>query len=149
MRTIVTGALVALPDRDHTFCILRSRDHAFPIPRSRDHTFAHLPRHQPRLIFLWHRYLSGTWLQSSAMKCPSFGCYVAKGTRLPGWRLDQRGPTPRKGTSRISPSRVYGAGLPWTRVSDLYKEAISLLEAAQCGGEMPGLSDTTSWDCWW
>ena len=26
------------------------------------------------------------------MKCPSFGRCVAKGTRLPGWRLDQKEP---------------------------------------------------------
>ena len=83
------------------------------------------------------------------MKCPSFGRYVAKGTRLPGWRLDQKEPTPRKGTSRISPSRGYGGGLPWMRGSDLYKEATSLLEAAQWGGEMPDLLDATSWDRWW
>ena len=57
------------------------------------------------------------------MKCPLFGRYVVKGTRLPGWRLDQKEPTPRKGTPRINPSQSYGGGLPWTRGSNLYKEA--------------------------
>ena len=51
--------------------------------------------------------LSGTWLlESSPMKCPSFGRCVAKGTRSPDWRLDQKDRPPGKGLLGSAPVEV-------------------------------------------
>ena len=119
-RTIVTGPLVAGP---------RSRDHLPIQPKSL--------RYDPA------RYIPtvGTSLLSIHPCCryspESLGFQKQPNEGSPVWLC-------AKGTSRISPSRGHGGGLPWMRGSDLYKEATSLFEATLSGGEMHGLLDATS-----
>ena len=104
-----------------------------------DHIFP-LLRYKPAQYTLFSTWLLG----SSPMKCLLFGHCILD-SWLASWL---RRPTPRKETFRISSSQGDGDNLPWMKESNFYKEATSLLKATQCGGEIPGLSDAISWDCW-